>query len=436
LRLFVTGLGGYLGRAIAAAAPDGAVVGGTVRDRPAPAGTRGLRVDVRDERAIAAALDDARPDAVIHTAYVQGGPDERSVNVDGAATVARAAATRGIRLVHLSSDLVFAGDGGRPVREDDDLAPTTEYGATKADGERAVAALHPGAVLVRTSLVYGGAQPSNHELRALDPEMTFYADEIRCPVAAPDLAAACIELAGRDDVSGPLHVAGADAVSRLEFARLVAATHGRDPDAVRGGPHPPARPGDITLDCSRARALLRTRLRGVREVLGPARPPIAVRPAAAAEFAAIADVCEAAYAPFVAAGSRYREVLRDVARRAAEAELLVAADPVDGRVLGTVTFVPDGGPLGEIAGPDETEFRMLAVDPAAQGRGVGAALVRHVVDDSRARGRAQVVCSSQSEMRAAHRVYERAGFRRAPGRDWSPAPGVDLLAFVRPLRSR
>jgi GNAT superfamily N-acetyltransferase len=161
-----------------------------------------------------------------------------------------------------------------------------------------------------------------------------------------------------------------------------------------------------------------------------------IRLAAAAEFAAVADVCEAAYGPHLTADGHYRAVLRDVARRAAAAELLVAADADDGRVLGTVTFVPDGGPLGEIAGPAETEFRMLAVDPAAQGRGVGGALLGHVVEESRRRGGgAGIVCSSLPQMRAAHRVYERSGFRRAPGRDWSPVEGVRLLAFVLSLRS-
>jgi dTDP-4-dehydrorhamnose reductase len=273
LRLFVTGAGGYLGRAIAAlaAAGDGLAVTGTVRSRPAPPGTPAVRLDVRDAAAVAAALDDARPDAVIHTAYVQGGDEERSINVDGAATVARAAAARGLRLVHLSSDVIFAGDLGRPIREDDPPAPMSAYGASKAEAETVVAAAHAGAVLVRTSLIYGGAEPSNHERRARDPAMTFYDDEIRCPVAAPDLAAAVVELAARPDISGPLHVAGADAVSRLAFARLVVAAGGGDPAAVRGGPHPPGRPGDCALDCSRATALLRARVRGVREVLGPAR---------------------------------------------------------------------------------------------------------------------------------------------------------------------
>ena len=126
----------------------------------------------------------------------------------------------------------------------------------------------------------------------------------------------------------------------------------------------------------------------------------------------------------------YLAVLRDVARRAAGAELLVAAEPDSGRVVGTVTFVPDGGPLGEIAGPREAEFRMLAVDPGGQGRGVGTALMRQVIDDSRSRGKEAVVCSSQAGMRAAHAVYERLGFQRVPERDWSPVPGVDLLAFA------
>ena len=145
-------------------------------------------------------------------------------------------------------------------------------------------------------------------------------------------------------------------------------------------------------------------------------------------FPLLADLCVAAYAPFVAGDHVYVAELRDVARRAADAKLLVAA--AGDRVLGTVTFVPDGGPLGQIAGPHEAEFRMLAVEPSAHGRGVGTALLRRVLDDSRRHGRAGVVCSSLREMRAAHRIYQRLGFRRAPQRDWSLAPGVELLAFA------
>ena len=265
MRIFVTGLGGYLGHALAAVA--GAEVSGTVRSRPAPDGLRAFTVDVRDESALADAIATVAPDAIVHAAYVKDGDEAWSVNVDGAAAVAYAAAAAGVRLIHMSSDVVFSGDLRRPLREDDPLAPVNAYGESKAAAETAVAGACPAAVLVRTSLIYGGTEPSSYERTALDPAQTFYADEIRCPVAAGDLAAALVELAALPAVHGPLHVAGADAVSRLEFARLIAAARGADPAAVRGGPRPPGRAGDLRLDCSRARELLRTRLRGVRDVL-------------------------------------------------------------------------------------------------------------------------------------------------------------------------
>ena len=62
--------------------------------------------------------------------------------------------------------------------------------------------------------------------------------------------------------------------------------------------------------------------------------------------------------------------------------------------------------------------------------------IRRVLDDSRRRGKDGVVCSSQPEMRAAHRIYERLGFRRVPERDWSPVPGVELLAFALSFQAR
>ena len=271
MRLFVTGLGGYLGHALAATADAAAIeLSGTVRSRPAPAGARTFEIDVRDERAVAGALARVAPDAVVHAAYVREGDEARSVNVDGSAAVARAARAAGARLVHVSSDVVFAGDSGRPLREDDAPAPVSDYGRTKAAAEAEVMQACPDAVLVRTSLIYGAAEPSTYERAALDPAQTFYADEIRCPIVAGDLAAAIVELAGMPALHGPLHVAGSDALTRLEFARLIVAAHGGDPAAVRGGSRPPARPGDLRLDCSRARSLLRVRLRGAREVLRPA----------------------------------------------------------------------------------------------------------------------------------------------------------------------
>jgi dTDP-4-dehydrorhamnose reductase len=257
-RLFVTGLGGYLGSELGRRAPAaGWEVTGIVGS---------AQIDVRDARAVRAAVAAARPDVVVHTAYRM---DDASVNVEGTRAVAAAATATGARLLHVSTDLVFAG-AGRPLTEDDEPAPVTAYGASKLEAERVCP---PDALIVRTSLLYGGAELSRHERMAIEVadgarEMSFFADELRCPIAVPDLAAALLELAPHD-IAGPLHVAGADAITRLEFARLVAVAHGRDPDALRGGLGGPDRPKRIALDSSRARALLRARLRGAREVLVP-----------------------------------------------------------------------------------------------------------------------------------------------------------------------
>ncbi|MDT0394342.1 MULTISPECIES: GNAT family N-acetyltransferase [Streptomyces] len=125
----------------------------------------------------------------------------------------------------------------------------------------------------------------------------------------------------------------------------------------------------------------------------------------------------------------YLEELRNVTKRAAAAEVLVAV--ADGALLGGVTFVPGPGPMADIAGPGEAEIRMLAVARAGRGRGAGEALVRACVDRARAaEGCVRVVLSTQSTMRAAHRVYERLGFTRTPERDWNPLPELDDITLL------
>ncbi|MCQ0023748.1 GNAT family N-acetyltransferase [Streptomyces somaliensis DSM 40738] len=169
----------------------------------------------------------------------------------------------------------------------------------------------------------------------------------------------------------------------------------------------------------------------------PAAPPaagFAIRPVRPDEHAALGEISARAYLDdgllTHGADDPYLDVLRDVPRRAAEAEVLVAADR-DGTLLGGVTFVPSGGtPWADIAGPDEAEFRVLAVAGAARGRGVGEALVRACADRARAReGCVRLVLSVVPEAVAARRLYDRTGFARVPHRDWEPLPGLPLYAY-------
>jgi dTDP-4-dehydrorhamnose reductase len=246
VRLHVTGASGFLGRELLRLAPDASAE----------------RVEIRDAAAVQALLRRVRPEVVIHTAYRQEGEGGWETTVDGAENVALAARQLRARLAHLSTDVVFDGRKGAPYVEGDGPCPVTAYGRAKAESERRVLSAHPEALVVRTSLLLGGAghEPSRHELAALDPDAVFYEDEIRCPIQVGDLAAALLELAERD-LAGVLHVAGADALSRADLAELVA---GRP---VRRAPAPSGRPLDCRLDCCRARSLLRTELRGIRSVL-------------------------------------------------------------------------------------------------------------------------------------------------------------------------
>ncbi|MER6301813.1 N-acetyltransferase [Kitasatospora sp. NPDC001539] len=128
--------------------------------------------------------------------------------------------------------------------------------------------------------------------------------------------------------------------------------------------------------------------------------------------------------------SDYVGLLRDAGRRAREAELLVAVDASDERVLGCVTFAVGGTAWADIATPQEGEIRMLATAAASRGRGVGEALVRATIARSRALDLAGMAFSTRPQMTAAHRVYERTGFRRTPARDWAPYPGMDLMVYT------
>lgn len=255
---------------MAAAGEAGWEVVGTSRTDPA-----WQRLEVRDAAGVDALVSRVRPDAVVHTAYVQSGPDLDAITATGAAHVALAASRAGARLVHLSTDFVFDGAAGRPYVEADPLSPVTAYGRAKAAAERLVAGADPRAAIVRTSLIWGGGVDGGPHLRSVtevargEREMAFFSDELRCPVHVSDLAAAILELL---DVShaGPIHLAGADGVSRLEFARLVVADRGLDASRLHGdrsAGRAERRPLDCRLDSSLAAGLLRTRLRGVRELL-------------------------------------------------------------------------------------------------------------------------------------------------------------------------
>ena len=153
-----------------------------------------------------------------------------------------------------------------------------------------------------------------------------------------------------------------------------------------------------------------------------------IREARPDEYEAAGEVCALAYAAFGEIDVTYLDEVRDVAERARAIPVLVAVQP-DGTLLGTVTYVPGPGPFAETELADEAGFRMLAVAPWAQGRGVGRRLVEACVERARGDGRTAIAILTAPSMQIAQRMYESMSCVRVPSRDWEYEPGKWLWSY-------
>lgn len=199
-------------------------------------------------------------------------------NRDGPATLAAHCADAGIPLIHVSTDYVFDGAKGAPYTETDPTSPTGVYGATKLEGEQAVLAAWPRAIILRTSWVYS-ATGKNFVRTMLgaaqkNPRLRVVADQQGCPTAARDLALAILAIAARlrdgwqDRYAGVFHAAGAGSTTWHGLAEALfqdAARYGHpvpavDAIATSDWPTPARRPPDSRLDCTKLSQVFDVRL--------------------------------------------------------------------------------------------------------------------------------------------------------------------------------
>ena len=276
MRLVVTGREGQVATALAEAGVSAGVE--VVRlGRP--------DLDLERLETIAPALQAARPDVVVSAAaYTAVDQAEREparahqVNAAAAGVLAGVSAKLGAPIVHLSTDYVFDGCKPSAYVETDATYPQTVYGATKLEGETAVAEANPRYAILRTAWVYApygkNFVRTMLQLAESREEVGVVTDQLGCPSYAPDIAAGVIHVAcalceGRS-ASGVYHMTGAGETSWAGFAAAIfQASKARGgpfarvrPIATADYPTPAARPANSRLDCSR-----------LLETFGVALPP-------------------------------------------------------------------------------------------------------------------------------------------------------------------
>ena len=244
-------------------------------------GARPVALALESAPALARALDEIRPDLIVHAAGLSNVDDcerspeaARAINAGLAATVAGAAAERGLKLVHISTDHLFAGD--RPfVTEDDVPVPKNVYARSKLEGEQWVAARCPQALIVRTNFFGWGhalrKSISDWVLEGLrgGQRLRMFNDVYFTPILATRLARTVHALLAAG-ASGIVNVCGDERVSKHEFAMRLAAAFGLPAGGIEESRYADAglaapRPLDLSLSNARARGILGGPLGGLDE---------------------------------------------------------------------------------------------------------------------------------------------------------------------------
>ena len=218
-KLLITGAGGQLGSELSLRAGASGV---------AAVGLRQAELDVTDRRAIARAMDEVRPTALVNCAAwtnVDAAETHRdqafAVNATAPGLLAEECARRSVLLLHLSTDYVFDGERREPIPESATAAPLSAYGASKLAGEEAVRAVSDRHVIVRTSGLYGRDGP-NFVLKVLRQAATgarlrVVTDQVTAPTWTGHLAPALLRLLELG-ANGTFHLTNAGSASWYEFA--------------------------------------------------------------------------------------------------------------------------------------------------------------------------------------------------------------------------
>lgn len=207
-------------------------------------GLETLQADLSQEAEVMALIARHRPRQIVHCAaathvdWCESHPEEaRRLNVEMPRHLAAAAERIGAGFVYISTDSVFAGDAGL-YDEASEPGPGNVYARTKLEGERAVQAILPDAIVARTNIYGWNAQDKKSLAEWVLGELEQghavrgFGDVFFNPLLATDLSEILFEVMDRG-LTGVFNMVGSEPISKYAFAREVARTFGHDPERVR-----------------------------------------------------------------------------------------------------------------------------------------------------------------------------------------------------------
>lgn len=278
MTIFLTGATGLLGHSLARAfLKKQWKVHVTAHDRtPKLEGLRIHYMDLSLRGKVAEGIKNVRPDAIVNAAALsmpaacQKNPAlSRSLNLSLPVELATVATDVAARYIHFSTDMVFDGKTGN-YREDDPTKPTNLYGEHKLRSEAGVAANHPGPSIIRLPLLMGNSPAGTRSVHEAHWKAwkagkitSLFEDEWRQPASVTNVAALTVELIETPSIQGLFHWAGASRHNRWEMGMMIAERLGVPENLLRrslAGNHPDFadRPLDLTMDCSKIKARVKT----------------------------------------------------------------------------------------------------------------------------------------------------------------------------------
>lgn len=198
------------------------------------------------------------------------------VNAEAVGVLAAVCAARNCRLIHISTDYVFDGNGRRPYLPDDPTNPQSVYGASKLEGEKQAQQLNPDCIIIRTSWVYSefGKNFVKTMLKLMKerPEISVVNDQTGSPTYAADLAEAILSIISESNwVPGVYHYSNQGSITWFDFAVAIRDRAGLSttihPIPSSAYPTPARRPGYSVLDLNAIRNTFRLTIRNWEEAL-------------------------------------------------------------------------------------------------------------------------------------------------------------------------